>query len=377
MATTEKRDYYEVLGVAREANVDDIKKAFRRLAVKYHPDKNPDDSAAEERFKEAAEAYEVLSDQEKRARYDRYGHAATNGMGGGFDVSHFSDFADILGDLFGDFGDVFGTGRRRATRPARGNHLRHDLTLEFEEAVFGKMVTIDVSRIVTCATCHGSGAKPGTQPVNCSGCGGRGKLRFTQGGFITIERTCLQCEGSGKVSKDPCQECNGAKRVPESKRISVPIPAGVDNGTQLQVPGQGEGGVNGGPPGDLILFIGVYDHPRFSRKNYDIHADLSISFTQAALGAEIETETIYGAEPLRIPPGTQPNKVFTIRGKGVQFLPQHGSGRGDHHVHVVVTIPTLLDDEQRELLERYAATEGETPPEPRGFVNKVKDLFTG
>jgi len=375
MATTEKRDYYEVLGVAREASVDDIKKAFRRLAVKYHPDKNPDDSTAEERFKEAAEAYEVLSDQDKRARYDRYGHAATSGMGGGgFDPSHFSDFADILGDLFG-FGDVFGTGRRRATRPARGNDLRYDLTLEFEEAVFGKTVSIDVPRIATCVTCHGSGAKPGTQPVSCSGCGGRGKLRFTQGGFLTIERTCPQCGGAGKVIKDPCQECNGAGRVRESKTISVPIPAGVDDGTRLQVPGQGEGGFNGGPAGDLYLFISVHEHPRFSRKDYDIHSELSITFTQAALGAEIETETIDGVEPLRIPPGTQPNRVFTIRGKGVQFL--HGSGRGNHHVHVVVTIPTSLDDAQRELLERYAATEGETPPEPRGFVDKVKDLFTG
>jgi molecular chaperone DnaJ len=374
MATTEKRDYYEVLGVVREASVDDIKKAFRRLAVKYHPDKNPNDTTAEERFKEAAEAYEVLSDQEKRARYDRYGHAATNGMGGGgFDPSHFSDFTDILGDLFG-FGDFFGTGRRRATRPARGNDVRYDLTLEFEEAVFGKDVSIDVPRIATCATCHGSGAKPGTDPVTCSGCGGRGQIRFTQGGFLTVQRTCPQCGGAGKVIKDPCQECNGAGRVRESKTISVKVPAGVDDGSRLRVQGEGEGGFNGGPAGDLYVFISVEEHPRFTRREYDIHSEQNISFTQAALGAEVETETIDGTESLRIPPGTQPNQIFRLRGKGVQFL--QGAGRGDHYVHVGVTIPTALDDEQRELLERYAQTEGETPP-PRGFVDKVKDLFTG
>lgn len=372
MATTEKRDYYEVLGVAREASVDDIKKAFRRLAVKYHPDKNPNDTTAEERFKEAAEAYEVLSDQEKRARYDRYGHAATNGTGG-FDPSHFSDFTDILGDLFG-FGDFFGTGRRRATRPARGNDVRYDLTLEFEEAVFGKDVSLEVPRVAGCSACHGSGATPGTQPVTCSGCGGRGQIRFTQGGFLTVQRTCPQCGGAGKVIKDPCQTCNGAGRVRETRTISVKIPAGVDDGSRLRVQGEGEGGFNGGPPGDLYVFISVREHQRFTRREYDIHSEETISFTQAALGAEVDTETIDGAESLRIPPGTQPSQIFRLRGKGVQFL--QGAGRGDHYVHVSVKIPTSLDDAQRELLERYAETEGETPPE-RGFVDKVKDLFTG
>jgi len=372
MATTEKRDYYEILGVQRDAAVDDIKKAFRRLAVKYHPDKNPNDSTAEERFKEAAEAYEVLSDQERRARYDHYGHAATNGMGGGFDPSHFADFTDILGDLFG-FGDFFGTGRRRATRPARGNDLRYDLTLEFEEAVSGKDVTIDVPRVVTCATCNGSGAKPGTQPVTCSGCGGRGQIRFTQGGFLTVQRTCPQCGGAGKVIKDPCTTCNGAGRVQETKTLSVKVPAGVDDGSRLRVQGEGEAGFNGGPAGDLYVFITVKEHPKFTRRDYDIHSEETISFTQAALGSEIEIETIDGAESLKIPEGTQPSQVFRLRGKGVRYLQR--AGRGDQYVHINVRIPTSLDAAQRELLERYAATEAETPPQ-RGFVDKMKDLFT-
>ena len=372
MATTEKRDYYEILGIQRDAAVDDIKKAFRRLAVKYHPDKNPNDSTAEERFKEAAEAYEVLSDQEKRARYDRYGHAAAN-SGGGFDPSHFADFTDILGDLFG-FGDFFGTGRRRATRPARGNDIRYDLTLEFEEAVFGKDITLNVPRVIQCTTCHGNGAKPGTQPVTCSGCAGRGQVRYSQG-FFAVQRTCPQCGGIGKVIKDPCVTCNGAGRLREEKTISVKVPAGVDEGSRLRVAGEGESGFNGGPAGDLYVFISVNEHSRFTRRDYDIHSEQAVSVTQAALGADVKTETIDGAEALRIPAGTQPNQIFRLRGKGVQFL--QGAGRGDHYVHVNVKIPTSLGDEQRELLERYAATEGEAPAGPRGFVDKMKDLFTG
>src|SRR5438093_165471 len=230
MATTEKRDYYEVLGVQRTATVDDIKKAYRRLAVKYHPDNNPGDTDAEEKFKEAAEAYGVLSDDEKRARYDRHGHQGVGG--GGFDPNQFADFGDILGDLFG-FGDFFGAGRRRATRAARGNDLRYDLTLSFEDAVYGKEISISVPRVVTCATCNGSGAKPGTSPVTCSGCGGRGQVRYSQG-FFAVARTCSQCGGAGKVIKDPCSACNGAGRVREEKTLSVKIPAGVDEGSRLR-----------------------------------------------------------------------------------------------------------------------------------------------
>ena len=357
MATTEKRDYYEVLGLAREATVDDIKKAYRRLAVKYHPDKNPGDADAEEKFKEAAEAYGVLSDDEKRARYDRYGH---QGVG------------DILGDLFG-FGDFFGNSRRRTTRAARGNDLRYDLTLEFEEAVFGKDITIEVPRVATCEVCHGSGAKPGTQPITCTGCAGRGQVRYSQG-FFAVARTCPQCGGAGKVIKEPCANCDGAGRVREEKTISVKVPAGVDDGSRLRVAGEGEAGFNSGPSGDLYVFISVNDHATFTRRDYDIHSEQAISFTQAALGADMQINTIDGAESLRIPPGTQPNQVFRLRGKGVQFL--QGPGRGDHYVHVSVRIPTTLDDAQRDLLTRYAEAEGETQLQDRGVFEKVKDFFT-
>jgi molecular chaperone DnaJ len=372
MATTEKRDYYDVLGVQKGAGLEDIKKAYRKMALKFHPDKNPGDAHAEEKFKEAAEAYGVLSDDEKRARYDRYGHGGVDGMGG-FDPSQFADFGDILGDLFG-FGDFFGASRRRSTRPARGNDLRHDLTLSFEDAVFGKEVSISVPRVVTCNACSGSGAKPGTSPVACSGCGGRGQIRYSQG-FFAVARTCPQCGGAGKVIKDPCVSCGGAGRIREDKTLSVKIPAGVDEGSRLRVPAEGESGYNGGPPGDLYVFISVNDHPKFTRRDYDIHSEQAVSFTQAVLGAEVKTETIDGQEALRIPPGTQPNQVFRLRGKGVQFL--QGAGRGDHYVHVNVRIPTALTEEQRLLLEQFASLAGENPAEDRGVFEKVKDFFGG
>jgi len=372
MAATEKRDYYDVLGVPRNAGLEDIKKAYRKMALKFHPDKNPGDPHAEEKFKEAAEAYGVLSDEEKRAQYDRYGHSGLGGMGG-FDPSQFADFGDILGDLFG-FGDFFGASRRRSTRPARGNDLRYDLTLSFDDAVFGKEVSISVPRVVTCTVCSGSGAKPGTSPVTCSGCSGRGQIRYSQG-FFAVARTCPQCGGAGKVIKDPCANCGGAGRLREDKKLSVKIPAGVDEGSRLRVPAEGESGYNGGPPGDLYVFISVNEHPKFTRRDYDIHSEQAVSFTQAALGAEIQTETIEGQETLRIPPGTQPNQVFRLRGKGVQFL--QGPGRGDHYVHVNVRIPSTLSEEQRRLLEQFASLQGENPSEDRGVFEKVKDFFGG
>ena len=285
MSTIEKRDYYEVLGIVRTAAVDDIKKAYRKLAVKYHPDKNPGDAEAEEKFKEAAEAYGVLSDEEKRARYDRYGHQGMSGMGG-FDPNQFADFGDILGDLFG-FGDFFGTRGRRGSRPARGNDLRYDLQLEFMEAVFGKEVTLDIPSTITCKTCKGNGAKEGTQPVTCTGCQGRGQIRYSQG-FFAVARTCPQCGGAGKVIKDPCASCAGAGRVREEKKISVKIPPGVDDGSRLRVGGEGESGFNNGPSGDLYVFIQVREHPTFQRRDFDIHAEQTISFTQAALGGDAE-----------------------------------------------------------------------------------------
>src|SRR5712692_7967224 len=263
MAATEKRDYYDVLGVPRNAGLEDIKKAYRKMALKFHPDKNPGDAHAEEKFKEAAEAYGVLSDDEKRARYDRYGHGGMGGMGG-FDPNQFADFGDILGDLFG-FGDFFGASRKRGTRPARGNDLRYDLELGFMDAVFGKEVSLDVPRTVTCATCSGSGAKPGTHPVTCSGCGGKGQIRYSQG-FFAVARTCPQCGGAGKVIKDPCPTCSGAGRKREEKTISVKVPAGVDDGSRLRIAGEGESGYNGGPAGDLYVFLSVAAHPKFTRR---------------------------------------------------------------------------------------------------------------
>lgn len=372
MSSTQKRDYYEVLGVPREASVEEIKKAYRNMAVKHHPDKNPGNKHAEELFKEAAEAYSVLSDQEKRARYDRYGHAGSGF--GGFDATQFTDFSDILGDLFGF--DFLGGGgqRRRANRPTRGNDLRYDLELTFEEAAFGKEVTIEVPRAITCKTCKGNGAKPGTEPAVCSGCGGRGQVRFTQG-FFAVARTCPQCGGAGKVIKEPCPDCQGAGRVREEKTLSVKVPAGVDQGSRLRVAGEGEAGTLGGPPGDLYVFISVEDHPEFVRRDYDVHTELSVSFTQAALGGELKTKTIHGDETVRIAPGTQPDHIMRLRGKGIPYV--DGSGRGDHFLHIKMRVPTTLSEEKRALLEKLATLEGEEPPEPKGVFEKVKDFFAG
>lgn len=368
MTTTQKRDYYEVLGVGRDAAVEEIKKAYRRLAVKYHPDKNPGDAEAEEKFKEASEAYSVLSDPEKRARYDRFGHQGVGGAG--FDPGDFVDFSDVLGDLFG-FGDLFGGGRRRTNRPARGADLRYDVSLTFEQAAFGKELDIEIPRSVNCGTCDGSGAKPGSSPVTCTACGGRGQIRYSQG-FFAVARSCPQCNGTGRMIKDACADCKGAGRVREQKKISIKIPAGVDHGSRLRVGGEGEGGMNGGPPGDLYVFIGVEEHKAFVRRDYDVHAELPIGFTQAALGADLEVDTIWGKEKLSVPAGTQPDEVLRLKAKGVPYL--DGSGKGDHFVHVKVRVPRTLTDRQRELLEELAATEG-TKHHAKGVLDKVKDLF--
>lgn len=371
MASTQKRDYYEVLGVSREASLDEIKKAYRKLAVKFHPDKNPGDKQAEENFKEAAEAYSVLSDSDKRATYDRYGHAGASF--GGFDATQFTDFSDILGDLFG-FDFLGGGGRRRGNRPSRGADVRYDLHLSFEEAAFGKEVSITIPRAVNCKSCSGTGARPGTQPVTCSGCGGRGQVRFTQG-FFAVARTCPQCGGAGKVIKEPCGDCAGAGRVREDKTLSVKVPAGVDEGSRLRVAGEGEAGTLGGPSGDLYVFISVDEHEEFARRDYDVHSELPVSFTQAALGAEVEAKTIHGQEKVKISAGTQPDQVLRLRGKGIPYV--DGSGRGDHFVHVKVRVPSHLSEKQRELLEQLAALEGETPRQEKRVLDKVIDFFSG
>lgn len=373
MASVEKRDYYDVLEIPRTASVDEIKKAYRKLAIRYHPDKNPGDREAEEKFKEAAEAYGVLSDADKRARYDRFGHAGVSGAAG-FDASQFTDFSDILGDLFG-FGDLFGGGdRRRGNRPARGSDLRYDLRLTFEEAIFGVEKSIEVSRAAECTTCSGSGAKPGTSPVTCTGCGGRGQVRFTQG-FFAVARTCPQCGGAGQVIRDACTDCGGAGRRRDTRSLSVKIPAGVDDGSRLRIAGEGDHGHKGGPAGDLYVFLSVEDHARFVRREYDIHSEVAVTYTQLVLGAEVEVATVHGVEKHRLEPGTQTDYVGRIRGKGVPFL--DGRGRGDHYVHVRLVVPTNVEGRERELLEELASIRGEAAPESRGVFSKVREFFGG
>lgn len=373
----EKRDYYEVLGVSREANPEEIKKAYRRLALQWHPDRNPDQKPeAEEKFKEAAEAYSVLSDPPKRAQYDRFGHTGVGGPAGfgGFDPTTFSEFNDILGDFFG-FGDIFTAGtQRRGTRARRGADLRYDLTLSFEDAACGAKTRIKIPRTETCSTCGGSGAKPGTHPAPCRSCGGRGAIRSQQG-FLTISRTCPACSGTGQVLPDPCKNCRGAGRVRVEKTLAANIPAGVDSDSRLRIAGEGEAGTHGGPPGDLYVFIRVEEHPFFEREGSDLLCTIPISFPQAALGAQIEVPTLEGKETLNIPEGTQTGTRFRIRGKGIPRLDGHG--RGDLYVFVRVVTPTRLSKEQRRLLEDLAALDKtENQPADKKFTEKVKDLFS-
>ena len=373
----DKRDYYEVLGVSRDANPEEIKKAYRRLALQWHPDRNPDHKrVAEEKFKEAAEAYSVLSDAQKKAQYDRFGPAGLGGPAGfgGFDPTIFSEFSDVLGDFFG-FGDVFSQGgQRRRTRAHRGADLRYDLTLSFEDAAFGTKTRIKIPRTEVCSTCGGSGAKPGTHPIPCRSCGGRGALRSQQG-FLTISRTCSACSGSGQKLADPCQSCRGEGRVRAEKTLSVPIPAGVDTDSRLRIAGEGEAGIHGGPQGDLYVFIRVQEHPFFDREGSDLLCTIPISFPQAALGAQIEVPTLDGKETLHIPEGTQTGTRFRIRGKGISKL--EGHGRGDLYVFAKVVTPARLRKEQRRLLEELAALDTtENQPAEKKFTEKVKDLFS-
>ncbi len=376
MATTNKRDYYEVLGVERTAGERDIKSAYRKLAVRWHPDKNPGDKEAEERFKEAAEAYAVLSDADKRARYDRFGHQGVAGSGG-IDPTIFADFSDILGDLFGfGFGDPFGR-RRGGGGPAgalRGADLRYDLTLSFEEAVFGVEKTLRVPRLETCETCGGSGSAGGTAPALCSACGGRGQVRFTQG-FFTVARTCPQCRGEGRVITDPCRDCGGEGRVERERSLAVKIPPGVDTGARLRLAGEGEHGRNGGPTGDLYVFLQVRQHPRLRRDGSTVFGRVAIAYPQAVLGATVEVETVHGTAPLDVPPGTPQGKEFRLRGEGIQRL--DGAGRGDHVVMVEIDVPhpRELSEEETELLRKLAEVSEKPVREDRGVFDRVKNLF--
>ncbi len=361
------KDYYEILGVLRDASETDIKKAFRQLAMKYHPDRNPDDKESEEKFKEANEAYSCLIDSEKRANYDRFGTA--EGLGAGY--SPFgAGFGDIFEDVFGDFFGTF-TGRRKP-RPTKGQDLRYDLDITLMEAAFGIEKTIEVPRWEDCVECNGSGSAPGKMPVTCQNCKGTGQIR-TQQGFFSISRTCNRCGGTGRVITDPCKDCKGQGKVRKFKTINVKIPAGVDTGSRLRISNEGEIGFHGGLRGDLYIYLNVEEHPFFKRDGNNLYCEVPISFPQAALGAEIEVPTIDGTQKLKVPAGTPSGKIFHLKGKGVQKL--GSTSRGDQLVRVNVDVPKSLTPKQRELLEEFARINGDEVN--KSFKEKIKDIFTG
>jgi len=365
-----KRDYYEVLGVHQNASDTEIKKAYRRLAMKHHPDKNPDNhTESSEKFKEATEAYEVLSDPEKRASYDQFGFAGVEGMGGGFGGAR--DFSDIFGDIFGDFfGTAAGQGRSRASR---GADLRYNMTISFEEAAFGKETTIRIPKTEVCDSCGGKGTSPGTEPKTCPTCRGTGQTRVQQG-FFTISSTCNRCHGEGQIITSPCPECGGRKFVEREKTLNVKIPAGVDSGSRLRISGQGEPGAGGGPPGDLYIVLGVKEHPIFAREGDDVWCEIPVSFSTAALGGEIEVPTLGGKAAVKVPPGTQTGRIFTLKHKGIANV--KGYGIGDEKVKVVVETPTNLTSRQKELLKEFESlSKDESNPMSKGFWDKVKDLI--
>jgi len=370
------RDYYEILGVPRNASVDEIKAAFRKLARQYHPDvsKEPD---AEEKFKEINEAYGVLSDPQKRARYDQFGRAGLGDMGGMPDFATM-DFGDIFEELFGGFGFGLG-GSGRSRRPRRGRDLQYQVVLTFEEAVFGVEKEVEITRNEVCSTCRGSGAEPGSSPQRCATCGGRGEVRQVRQtifGSMMQSSTCPACNGRGEVITSPCHTCRGGGLERKTVKKVVPIPAGVDTGTQIRLAGEGEPGVNGGPQGNLYLVVTVQPHKFFKRRENDILLNLDINVAQAVLGAQIEVPTVDGADKLNIPAGTQPGKVFTIKGKGVPYLRRNG--RGDQRVIVNVEIPTKLTKEQRALFEQLAATLGTTVnPKEKGFLDWLNEALGG
>ena len=367
-----KRDYYEVLGVEKGATGAEIKKAFRRIAMKFHPDRNSDDKNSDEKFKEAQEAYEVLGDEEKKSAYDRFGHAGVDGNsgGGGGGGAGFSDvFGDVFGDIFGG-----GGGRGRAG-PARGSDLRYDLQLDLEDAVKGKTVQIDVPTMSHCDPCDGSGARKGSSPVTCTTCGGAGQVRMSQG-FFSVQQACPQCRGRGQMISDPCGDCHGQGVVEERKTLSVKIPAGVDTGDRIRLAGKGEAGPQGGPAGDLYVQMHVRDHSIFVREDANLHCEVPISFAQAALGGEIEVPTLSGKVKLKIPAETQSSKLFRLRGKGV--APVRGGAIGDLLCRVVLETPVNLSAEQRSLLEAFdKSLAGNSKHSPRtdSWFNGVKKFF--
>lgn len=371
-----KRDYYEVLGVGKEASKDEIKKAYRKLSKQYHPDINKE-PGADEKFKEISEAYEVLSDDQKRAQFDQFGHAGPGqGFGGGFggsDFGGFGGFEDIFSTFFG------GGGRRDPNAPRQGADLQYTMALGFEEAVFGAEKEIEIPREETCDTCSGTGAKPGTQPETCPHCHGSGQLNTEQNtpfGKIVNRRACHYCQGTGKIIKDKCRTCGGNGKVKKVRKINVKIPAGIDEGQQMRLSGQGEPGINGGPSGDLYVVFHVKPHEFFERDGDDIYCEMPITFVQAALGDEIEVPTLHGKVKLKIPAGTQTGTRFRLRGKGVKN--PRGFGMGDQHVIVKLITPKKLSEKQKQLLRDFAETSGETPDaNEEGFFDKVKRAFKG
>jgi molecular chaperone DnaJ len=373
-----KRDYYEVLGVNRDASDEEIKKAYRKLAMKFHPDRNPDSKDAEEKFKEAKEAYEILCEPEKRRAYDAYGFAGVNpqmgGMGEG--AAGFGGFAEAFGDIFSD---IFGGGQGRGRSSVyRGADLRYNLEVSLEQAARGTETKIRIPTMETCETCHGSGAKPGTQPKTCETCHGAGQVRLSQG-FFSIQQTCPTCHGSGKMIVDPCQTCRGAGRVKKHKTLAVKIPAGVDEGDRIRLSGEGESGVNGGPPGDLYVVIHLKEHGVFQRDADDLHCEMPISFTLAALGGEIEIPTLDGSAKVKIPAETQTGQVFRLRGKGIKGV--RSSYPGDLLCEVVVETPVRLSDAQKDLLrqleESMTKDSARHSPRAKSFMEKVREFFAG
>ncbi|MFA6443035.1 MAG: molecular chaperone DnaJ [Sterolibacterium sp.] len=372
-----KRDYYEILGINRDASEDEIKKAYRKLAMKYHPDRNPDNPKAEEQFKEAKNAYEILSDATKRAAYDQYGHAGVDqqaGMGGGAGMGGFGDaFSDIFGDIFG--GGRGGGGRSNVYR---GADLRYNLEISLEDAARGSETRIRIPTMEECEPCKGSGAKKGTTPATCPTCGGHGQVRMQQG-FFSIQQTCPKCHGTGRFIADPCPSCHGAGRVKQHKTLSVKIPSGIDEGDRIRLSGEGEHGVNGGPPGDLYVQIHLKPHAVFQRDHDDLHCEMPVSFASAALGGEIEIPTLEGVARLKVPAETQTGKVFRLRGKGIKGV--RSIGHGDLLCHVVVETPVHLTERQKELLREFEAINdedaGKHNPRAKSWMDKVKDFFAG
>lgn len=373
-----KKDYYEVLGVNRDASEDEIKKSFKKLAMKYHPDRNPDNPKAEEQFKEAKEAYEILSDGQKRTAYDQYGHAGVDPSAGGFSGGGpgFSNFSDAFGDIFGD---IFGGGARgQRSNVYRGADLRYNMEISLEDAAKGSETKIRIPTMAECDTCHGSGAKTGKSASTCSTCGGHGQVRMQQG-FFSVQQTCPKCHGGGKVIKDEdkCTTCYGAGRVKQQKTLSVKIPAGVDEGDRIRLSGEGEAGVNGGPTGDLYVVIHLKPHAIFQREGGNLHCEMPISFTTAALGGEIEVPTLDGAAKMRIPTETQTGAIFRLRSKGIK--PLRSNEHGDLMVHVIVETPVKLTEYQKKLLREFGdstqADAGKHSPKNKSWLDKAKDFF--